>query len=103
MLKAAFLTIVAMSVAYVLWLATDTLVWFAAEAAALALLSVRVCGGLLALVVLVACAWLLIRQAHERNRQRDGAWALREYWLDPLPRRVLNWLAGRHRRAPSWT
>lgn len=95
MFKAAVVAAFLLMVGYALYLATDTLVWFAAEAAALALLSVRVCGGLLALVVLVACAWLLIRQAHERNRQRDGAWALREYWLDPLPRRVLNWLAGR--------
>ena len=38
-------------VAYVLWATTDTITWFAREAAALALLSVRVCGGLLLVLV----------------------------------------------------
>ena len=82
-------------VAYILWATTDTITWFAREAAALALLSVRVCGGLLIVLVATGATWLLLRQQYERNRQRDGAFALREYWLEPLPRRLLNWLAGR--------
>ena len=94
-IKATFAAAILGTVAYMLWLTTDTIVWFVGEAAALTLLSVRVCGGLLVVVVLTGAAWLMLRQAHERNRQRDGAFALREYWLEPWPRRLLNWLAGR--------
>ena len=93
--KLSFAAAVFGVVAYTVWLTTDTIVWFVGEAAALALLSVRVCGGLLIVVVVTGAAWLLLRQAHERNRQRDGAFALREYWLEPWPRRLLNSLAGR--------
>ncbi|MBP8294089.1 MAG: hypothetical protein KAX65_15040 [Caldilineaceae bacterium] len=82
-------------VAYILWATTDTITWFAREAAALALLSVRVCGGLLIVVVATGATWFLLRQQYERNRQRDGAFALREYWLSPWWVRLGNWLAGR--------
>lgn len=94
-IKVAFVSAVLLSVAYLLWLATDTILWFVEQAATLALLSVRVCGGLLVAIVAAAILWAFLRQRNERNRQRDGAFALREYWLEPLPRRLLNWLCGR--------
>ena len=95
MIKSLAAAIVLSVVAYTLWATTDTIIWFAREAAALALLSVRVCGGLLIVIVATGATWLMLRQQYERNRQRDGAFALREYWLEPLPRRLLNWMAGR--------
>jgi len=94
-IKAASVLVVMSVTAYALWLTTDTIVWFAREAASLALLSVRVCGGLLIVLVATGAAWLLLRQQYERNRQRDGAFALREYWLAPWWVRLGNWLAGR--------
>lgn len=88
---AAFLLVVG----YVTYLASDTLIWFVTEAAALALLAVRVCGGTLVGLAAVGALWLLLRQQYERDRQRDGAFALREYWLEPLPKRAWNWICGR--------
>lgn len=42
----------------------------------------------------VAGWWWVARTRHEHSRQRDGAFPLREYWLEPWPRRVGNVLRG---------
>ena len=56
---------------------------------------VRACTGTVALIVVAVVVWLLLRQQYERDRQRDGAFALREYHLDPLPKRIVKALFGR--------
>lgn len=94
-LKLTFAAAVILPTLYVVYLVSDLIPLWSRRVMFLAGLGVRVCGGLLVFVVFVACLYLLMRQMHEHNRQRDGAFALREYWLDPLPRRVLNWLLGR--------
>lgn len=94
-IKATFSIGVLMCVGYALWLAGDTLQWFAEQSLVLALLSLRVCVGLVVFLVVAAALYAFGRQRHEHNRQRDGAFALREYWLEPLPKRIANWLMGR--------
>lgn len=94
-IQIAFVTAVTLPALYATYLVSDMIPLWSRRVMALAGLGVRVCGGLLVLVVLVACAYVLMRQQYERNRQRDGAFALREYWLEPLPRRAANWLLGR--------
>ena len=93
--KATFAAAVLLPIAYVLYVVSDLIPLWARHFMALAGMGVRVCGGLVVLLVLIACLWLLLWQAHERNRQRDGAFALREYWLEPWPKRFANWLIGK--------
>ena len=94
-IQLTFAAAVLLIVGYILYEVGDLIPLWSRRLMYLAGLGVRLCGVLLALVVLVACLWLLRRQSMEHARQRDGAFALREYWLEPLPRRVWNWLAGR--------
>ena len=94
-IQVAFVGAVLLAVGYSLWSAAEAVQWFVAELLHTVLIAARICGGLVIFLVLVTCLWLLLRQQYERNRQRDGAFALREYWLEPLPRRALNWLSGR--------
>ena len=56
---------------------------------------VRACTGTVALIVVAVVVWVFMRRVDERNRQRDGAFALREYHLDPLPKRIVKALFGR--------
>ena len=95
-----------MFAAFAAWLASDLLRGFlevvapvaartATEALALTLLCLRAAGGMALASGLAAIYWLLRRQRNEHDRQRDGAFALREYWLESPFRRLLNWLAGR--------
>lgn len=91
----AFVAAVVVFVGAAVVLTADTLQVFAAALADLALLYLRICAGLLALAGGVLAWWWVARTLHERNRQRDGAFAVREYWLEPWPRRLLNTLAGR--------
>ena len=55
----------------------------------------RACVGTAALIVVAIVAWVFLRQRHEANRQRDGAFPLREYHLEPWTRRLLNMLTGK--------
>ena len=84
-----------LSALYVLYLVSDRIPLWSRKLMQLAGLGARVCIGAAVLLVLVLCVWFLLRQRYEQNRQRDGAFALREYWLEPLPRRAANWLLGR--------
>jgi hypothetical protein len=93
--KVTFAAAMLLGVAYILYIATDTILWFIEQFGVLALQSARVCGGMFVVTVGALLAWLLLRQQYERNRQRDGAFALREYWLEPWPKRVANWFTGR--------
>ncbi len=68
---------------------------FAQGAAELASLAVRACLGTGVLVIVAALAWLFLRQRHEANRQRDGAFPLREYHTEPWTMRLLNALRGK--------
>ena len=65
----------------------------AAELAALLLLSVKVCGGILIFVAGVLGWWWIARQRHEQTRMRDGAWARRSITL-PWPMRMAYYLRG---------
>ena len=94
-IQLTFAAAVLLIVGYILYEVGDLIPLWSRRLMYLAGLGARLCGVLLVLVVLVACLWLLRRQSMEHARQRDGAFALREYWLEPLPRRVWNWLAGR--------
>jgi hypothetical protein len=51
--------------------------------------------GTAALIVVAIVAWVFLRQRHEANRQRDGAFPLREYHTEPWTVRLLNTLRGR--------
>ena len=55
----------------------------------------RACVGTAALIVVAIVAWVFLRQRHEANRQRDGAFPLREYHTEPWTVRLLNTLRGR--------
>ena len=57
--------------------------------------TVRACLGTAILVIAAVGAWFLLRQQYERDRQRDGAYALREYHTEPWTRRLLNVLTGK--------
>lgn len=95
LLKATLAAGFLLCLAWVLYVTTDTLTAFAADLAAFLAFALRVCLGTAVFVVACLCLWWLRRQSHERNRQRDGAFGLREYWVEPLPRRVVNWWTGR--------
>jgi len=57
--------------------------------------TVRACLGTGVLVVVTGGTWFLLRQQFERDRKRDGAYALRMVHLHPLPLRLWYWLTGR--------
>ncbi|TXH58884.1 MAG: hypothetical protein E6Q97_01125 [Desulfurellales bacterium] len=71
---------------------TTAIVNGAAEMTALA---VRACIGTAVLVVAALLLWLFLRQRHEANRQRDGAFPLREYHIEPWTKRLFNLLQGK--------
>ncbi|MBK8772869.1 MAG: hypothetical protein IPM06_20900 [Rhizobiales bacterium] len=73
----------------------DTIPAGVAIAGEFALLSLRTCGAVIIAVIAVVAFWFIARQAHERNRMRDGAWPLREYQLLPLTARIANFVTGR--------
>jgi hypothetical protein len=56
---------------------------------------VRSCVGTVALVVIAAVVWFLLRQQFERDRKRDGSHAIRVIHLRSLPFRLAYFLAGR--------
>lgn len=58
-------------------------------------LIVRACVGTVLLVIIAAAVWFLLRQQYERDRQRDGAFAMREYHTEPWTVRLLNTLRGK--------
>ncbi len=65
------------------------------EAFELAFMCGRVLLALGAGAVIVWAAVYVSRAQWKMQRPQDGSFALREYWLEPLPRRILNWFAGR--------
>jgi Na+-transporting methylmalonyl-CoA/oxaloacetate decarboxylase gamma subunit len=91
----AFVASTLLIVAWVMYAINDMIPDFAAGAAELLSLAVRACLGTLLLVIVAAVAWFLLRQQYERDRQRDGAFALREYHLEPWTKRAINTLTGK--------
>lgn len=55
----------------------------------------RACLGTVLLVAVSSVVWVFLRQRYERDRQRDGAFPLREYHLEPLPKRAIKALFGK--------
>lgn len=56
---------------------------------------VRACVGTAMLVASTGGVWFMLRQQYERDRKRDGAFAVRMVHLQPLPMRLAFWLMGR--------
>jgi len=91
----AFVAATLMIVAWVMYTIQGMIPAFAAGAAELLSLAVRACIGTVLVIVATAVLWLVLRQRHEANRQRDGAFPLREYHLEPWTRRLWNTLTGK--------
>lgn len=96
----AFIAAVLLVVGYGLYMTPDTTATsFITGAADFILFAVRACLGTLLLSIAfiggTMAFWWLRRQGAEHNRQRDGAFPLREYWLEPWTVRVFNALLGK--------
>ena len=68
------------------------------EFAGFVLLAMQLCLGTGVFAVAVVGVWCLRRSNHEQNRQRDGAFAPRDYWLEPWTVRLFNPFRGRINR-----
>ena len=91
----AFVASILMIVAWVMYTIQPMIPAFAAGAAELLSLAVRACISMAVLIVAAVLLWVFLRQRHEANRQRDGAFPLREYWLEPWTKRLWNLLTGK--------
>lgn len=91
----AFISAVLLVVAWTMYLIQPMIPGMVQGAADLASLAVRLCLGTAITVTLVAGVWWFMRQRHESMRQRDGAFALREYYLEPWTRRLWNTVTGK--------
>ena len=92
---AAFIAAVLLVVAWTMYLIQPQIPGMVQGAADLASLTVRACLGTGAVIVASVIAWVFMRRADERNRQRDGAFPLREYHTEPWTRRLWNMLTGK--------
>jgi hypothetical protein len=95
MAKVAIAAAFLMTVAYALYVATPSITALAADMVAFAALALRACLGTGVFAVGVVSVWWLRRQSDNRNRQQDGAFALREYHLEPWTVRLFNVLRGK--------
>jgi hypothetical protein len=91
---AAFVAVCVVAVGGALLLAAPTVAAFVAAMAQAVILLTYACGTVGVLAALVALWWWVARTRHEHSRQRDGAFPLREYYLEPWPRRIANALRG---------
>ena len=91
---AAFVAVCVVAVGGALLLAAPTVAAFVAAMAQAVILLTYACGGVFVLAALVALWWWVARTRHEHSRQRDGAFPLREYYLEPWPRRIANAMRG---------
>lgn len=91
----AFVASILMIVAWVMYTIQGMIPAFAAGAAELLSLAVRACISIAVLIVAAALLWVFLRQRHEANRQRDGAFPLREYHTEPWTKRLWNMLTGK--------
>ena len=91
----AFVASILMIVAWVMYTIQPMIPAFAAGAAELLSLAVRACISIAVLIVAAALLWVFLRQRHEANRQRDGAFPLREYHTEPWTKRLWNMLTGK--------
>ena len=94
-IKLTFAAATLLIVAWVMYTIQDMIPAFAAGAAELMSLAVRACIGTAIIIVATVVLWLFLRQRHEANRQRDGAFPLREYHTEPWTRRLWNTLTGK--------
>lgn len=92
---AAFVAVCVVAVGGALLIAAPSVAAFVAALADIVLLYLRLCGGVAVLAALVGLWWWVARTRHEHSRQRDGAFPLREYWVEPWPRRIANAMMGR--------
>jgi hypothetical protein len=86
-----FAVVVAVPPLYVVYLVQDDIPAYIAQAWE----GLKLCGGAAILFALATGAYLWRRQSHEQLRQRDGAFALQVFWLQPLLVRWLFWLQGK--------
>ena len=91
----AFVASILMIVAWVMYTIQPMIPAFAAGAAELLSLAVRACISIAVLIVAAALLWVFLRQRREANRQRDGAFPLREYHTEPWTKRLWNMLTGK--------
>lgn len=94
-IKATFAAAILLIVGWTMYTIQGMIPAFAAGAAELLSLAVRACIGTVLIIVATAVLWLFLRQRHEAHRQRDGAFPLREYHLEPWTRRLWNTLTGK--------
>ncbi len=90
----AFVAVCVVAVGGALLIAAPTVAAFVAALAQVVIFAAWGCVGTALFGAGVAGWWWVARTRHEHSRQRDGAFALREYWLDPWPRRIGNALRG---------
>ena len=95
LLKALFLIVCTIGVVVVIDTIYPKLDAVADATGEFLLLSARTCGFIIIGIIGAAIMLAMSKTRHERNRQRDGAYALREYHLVPFPMRVWNFLHGR--------
>lgn len=91
----AFVASIVLIVAWTMYIIQPMIPAFVAGAAELLSLAVRACIGMVLAIAAAVLLWLFLRQRHEANRQRDGAFPLREYHLDPWTKRLFNTLTGK--------
>jgi len=94
-IKVAFIAAVLLIVAWTMATIQPMIPDMVQGAVDTAALVVRACVGTVLLVIIAAAVWFLLRQQYERDRQRDGAFALREYHTEPWTVRLLNTLRGK--------
>lgn len=94
-IKLTFAATILLITSWILFTIQGMIPAFVAGAAELLSLAVRACIGTVLVIVAAAVLWLLFRQRHEAHRQRDGAFPLREYWLEPWTKRLWNMLTGK--------
>lgn len=94
-IKVAFIASVLLVVSWVMLTVQPMIPALVAGVADMAAFALRAC--LLTFIVIAAAAvvWVLLRQQYERDRQRDGAFPLREYHTEPWTRRVWNTFTGK--------
>lgn len=94
-IKLTFAAATLLIVAWVMYTIQDMIPGFATGAAELLSLVVRSCMGTVIVVIAAILIYFWQRQRHEANRQRDGAFPLREYHLEPWTKRLWNLLTGK--------
>ena len=94
-IKLTFAAVVLLVVAWTMATIQPMIPDMARGAADMLAFTTRACLGTVLLVAVSSVVWVFLRQRYERDRQRDGAFPLREYHLEPLPKRAIKALFGK--------